>query len=85
VNLGWVEHLLQWIPVLKIKYSKHARFQMQERSISESEVEACLDERSICYADKKGNSIIKTAVKGRGIKVVVAQDNPNFVITVADY
>ncbi len=58
---------------------------MKDRSITESEVQECLNVRSICYTDKKGNPIIRANVQGRGIKVVVAKDDPNFVITVADY
>jgi hypothetical protein len=70
---------------LSIEYSIHARFQQKERSITDSEVEECLAGWDTCYTDKKGNFIYKAAVKGRGIKVVVAKENKEFVITVADY
>lgn len=68
-----------------MEYSQHARFQMGRRSITESEVMSCLEERSVRYTDKKGNLIIRAIVNGRGIKVVLAKENPNFIITVADY
>ena len=68
-----------------MEYSEHAKIQMKNRSITESEVNECLDQRSVCYPDKKGNQIIRSDVNGRGIKVVVAKDDPNFIITVADY
>ena len=70
---------------MSIEYSEHAKIQMARRSISESEVLHCLYERSICYPDKKGNFIIRSDIDGRGIKVVVAKENQNFIITVADY
>lgn len=72
--------------ILTMQYSKHAKFQMGERSITESEVNECLAEHSVCYTDKKGNQIIRSDnIRGRGIKVVIAKDDPNFIITVADY
>lgn len=43
------------------------------------------EERSFYYTDKKGNHIIRATVKGRGIKVVLDKNDPNFIITVADY
>ena len=58
---------------------------MKERSITESEVEECLNSRQVCYTDRKGNKIIRANIGGRGIKVVVAKEDNNFVITVADY
>ena len=71
---------------MKVKYSKHAREQMQDRSITESEVKECLVGEYTRYTDKKGNPIYRTRLRsGRGIKVVMAKDDSNFVITVADY
>jgi len=67
-------------------YSKHAIYQMRERSITKAEIEACLKAHDTQYSDKKGNPIYRVELEtGRGIKVVVAQDNPHFIITVADY
>jgi hypothetical protein len=70
---------------LSLKYSVHARFQQKERSITDSEVAECLAAWNTCYTDKKGNFIYKAIVNGKGIKVVVAKDNKEFIITVADY
>jgi hypothetical protein len=66
-------------------YSTHARQRMKERSITENEVEQCIEGSPINYKDKKGNPIYRSIVNGRGVKVVCALDDPDFVITVADY
>ena len=67
-------------------YSKHAKWQMRDRLITKAEVEACLESHDTEFADKKGNPIFRVKLaSGRGIKVVVAKDDPTFVITVADY
>jgi hypothetical protein len=70
---------------LSLEYSVHARYQQKERSITDLEVKECLANWSTCYTDKKGNFIYKALVNGRGIKVVVAKENKEFIITVADY
>ena len=70
---------------MSIEYSKHARYQQKERSITDLEVQQCLANWNTCYTDKKGNFIYKTIVNGRGIKVVVAKESKEFIITVADY
>ena len=67
-------------------YSGHARWQQRERSITDAEVEACLNNYDTRHTDKKGNSVYRAKLaSGRGIKVVVAQDDDSFIITVADY
>ena len=69
-----------------MKYSKHAKAQMEDRSITELEVKECLAGWDTCYTDKKGDPIYRARLRsGRGIKVVIAKDDSNFVITVADY
>ena len=71
---------------MSIEYSKHAKYQMRERSITEEEVEACLGDWDTQNTDRDGNPIYRARLQsGRGIKVVVAKDEPGFVITVADY
>jgi len=47
-------------------------------------VESCLQNQEILYLDKKGNPKYEVRIGERYIKVVVAKDNPNFVITVED-
>lgn len=68
------------------EYSKHAKDQMKGRSITKTEVEECLNNYDVMCTDRKGNPIFRIKLEnGRGIKVVVAKDNPEFIITTADY
>jgi hypothetical protein len=67
-----------------LRYKDHARKRMRERGISEEEVEICWRHHSLEYSDKKGNPIFIEYIKGRRIKVVVAKENYEIVITVAD-
>lgn len=69
---------------MSLKYSTHARKRMRQRRISETEVEGCLQNQEILYLDKKGNPKYTSYIGGRCIKVVVAKDNPKYVITVED-
>jgi len=67
-------------------YSNHAKYQMRERIITEVEIKECLADHDTLFADKKGNPVYRARLaNGRGIKVVVAKDDPTFIITVADY
>lgn len=66
-------------------YKRHARKRMRQRSISETEVEYCLNNHDVSYHDKKGNPIYITETpNGRRIKVVVAREDARVVITVGD-
>jgi len=68
-----------------ISYTRHAKDQMRDRSISKAEVEACLNNYNVTWTDKKGNPIyIAHLPSGRRIKVVVKKENPKVIITVAD-
>jgi len=59
---------------------------MQERKISESEIKECLANWYSQRTDKKGNPIYKAKLRsGRGIKTVVAKEDLDLVITVADF
>ena len=68
----------------KLIYTMHARKQMHDRAISEAEVESCWSDHHTTYTDKKGNQNYIADVNNRRIKVVVAKDNPNLIITAAD-
>jgi len=70
-----------------ICYTRHAKDRMQERGITEDEVEYCLNNYHTSYADPDGNPIYKADLPGdRRIKVVVKANStdPIIVITVAD-
>ena len=59
---------------------------MLDRSITRAEIDECLEKQDIQHTDKKGNPVYRTKLASdRGIKVVVASDDPEFIITVADY
>jgi len=47
-------------------------------------VKDCLQDHDILHIDKMGNPKYKKHIGERYIKVVVAKDDPNFVITVED-
>jgi hypothetical protein len=59
---------------------------MQQRGISEEDVEYCLQHFHTTYTDTKGNPIYMTQLpNGKRIKIVVAGDKAETtVITVAD-
>ena len=70
-----------------ISYTRHAKDRMQERGITEEEVEDCLNNYNTSYTDSKGNPIYRVELpSGRHIKVVVKANSvdPIIVITVAD-
>ncbi len=70
-----------------ISYTRHAKDRMQERGITEEEVEYCLNNYHTFYADSAGNPIYKADLPdGRHIKVVVKAKSvdPKIIITVAD-
>lgn len=70
---------------MQIVYTNHARKRMNERNISEEEVELCLEHHHTSYKDKKGNPIYKADIGSRQIKVVVDKSFPGkMIITVAD-
>ena len=68
-----------------LRYTRHARRRMKQYSISEEEVEHCLNDHDIFCTDKKGNPKFRAKTpSGRAIKVIVKKENPSFVITVED-
>ena len=68
-----------------LQYTHHAKIRMKQRSISTDEVEYCLRNFYTSYPDKGGNTIYVAYTQSkRRIKVVVAKDNSNIVITVGD-
>lgn len=57
---------------------------MQQRSISEQEIEFVSGHHRTEYADRDGNRVLLGDPNGRRIKVVVAKDSdPPFIITAA--
>ncbi|MBI2850184.1 MAG: DUF4258 domain-containing protein [Chloroflexi bacterium] len=69
---------------MDLVYSDHALKRMKERAVSESDVETCLRDHDILSTDRNGNPKYSRHIGERYIKVVVAKDDHNFVITVED-
>lgn len=57
---------------------------MRERGVSRADVISVLTDHEVTFPDPKGNPCYVKEINGRRIKVVVAADDPEFVITVVD-
>ena len=67
-----------------LRPSLHASQRMRERGISREEMCDVVENHDVSWCDKKGNPCFVREVNGRRIKVVVAADDADFVITVID-
>lgn len=67
-----------------MRLSRHAQSRSIERGISLAEIEAVLDHPDVSFTDRGGNPCYTRELSGRRIKVVVAANDPKFVITVID-
>jgi hypothetical protein len=66
-----------------MRLSRHARNEMRLYGISGDDVEAVLAKPAGRATDERGNErLVGNAADGRPILVVVARDDPAFVITV---
>jgi hypothetical protein len=57
---------------------------MAERGVSMHDIVRVISEHQVTFDDKKGNPCYVRELDGRRIKVVVAADDPDLVITVID-
>jgi hypothetical protein len=57
---------------------------MAERSITVAHLTAVVDDPDVTFTDRKGNPCYIRLIDGRRIKVVLAADDRDFVITVID-
>lgn len=67
-----------------LRYSNHARKRLTERKVTEEEAEAVVADPAVTYSDVKGNSCYMGEINGKSLRVVIAADDPEFVITVID-
>jgi hypothetical protein len=67
-----------------MRFSRHALERLEERDLSEAQVEAVVEHPDVTFTDPKGNPCYTREMDGRRIKVVIAADDPDFVITAID-
>jgi Domain of unknown function (DUF4258) len=67
-----------------VRPSTHALKRMAERGITVAEMTEVIDDPDVTFTDRKGNPCYIRLVGGRRIKVVLAADDTNFVVTVID-
>ena len=67
-----------------LRPSVHASRRMSERGVTLDEICHVVENHDVSWPDKKGNPCFVREINGRRIKVVVAADDPEFVITVVD-
>lgn len=57
---------------------------MQERGVSEAEVEQVHEDAEVTYPDGRGNRSMVREVGDKTVRIVVSGTDPDFVITVID-
>lgn len=66
-----------------MRFSRHAKNEIRLYKITLADVRAVIDRPAMTARDARGNRLLTgPAAIGRAIIVVVADDDPNFVITV---
>jgi acylphosphatase len=65
-----------------LRFSTHAKERMQERGISEEDVQGVVEFADVTYPDGKGNRSFVRDLGDATVRVVIAGDDPEFVITV---
>lgn len=67
-----------------LRPSVHASQRMAERGISLGDIRHVISDHEVSWRDKKGNPCFVREIDGRRIKVVIAADDAEFIITVID-
>lgn len=67
-----------------MRWSRHACNRATERKITLAEATHVVENPDVTFADRKGNPCCVAEVAGRRIKVVVAADDPELIVTVID-
>ncbi len=67
-----------------LRLSVHASQRMTERDITLDDIRHVISDHEVSWNDKKGNPCFVRELNGRRIKVVVAADDREFIITVID-
>lgn len=67
-----------------LRLSVHASRRMAERDVTLDDIRLVISDHQVSWNDKKGNPCFVRELSGRRIKVVVAADDHEFIITVID-
>ncbi len=70
----------------EVRFSLHAQRQMRRRVISAEEVSEAIDDRETTYASAQHPErlvVLGRTKRARRLKVVLVEDDPPFVVTVA--
>lgn len=67
-----------------MRLSTHAQQRRAQRGFTVADIVAVIEDPDVTFTDRKGNPCKVRTVDGRRIKVVVAADDADFVITVVD-
>jgi hypothetical protein len=67
-----------------LRLSVHAEQRRLERGITMGEIRHTVANHEVSFPDRKGNRCFVREINGRRIKVVLAANDPEFVITVVD-
>jgi hypothetical protein len=67
-----------------MRWTRNARNRATERKITLAEATQVVEDPDVTFTDRKGNPCSIAEVAGRRIKVVVAADDPELIVTVID-
>lgn len=70
------------VPIaLNMRFSRHAKNKARALKLSTSEVGSSMRAGEVVGSDEDENAIVKVFVRGTTVLIVVALDEPDFVIT----
>lgn len=67
-----------------MRWTRHANSRATERNVTLAEATQVVENPDATFTDRKGNPCYMADVAGRRIKVVVAADDPELIVTVID-
>jgi len=66
-----------------VKFSRHAKNRMRRWKWTPTDVRRALDDpRARWGLDPDGNPLARTTITGTPVRIIIAQDDPDFVITI---
>jgi hypothetical protein len=67
-----------------LRFSRHAAARAAERDITLAQASAVVDDPHVTFTDRKGNPCYIREIDGRRIKVVIAAEDTELVVTLID-